>query len=146
MLLKMKKLVTVALLLSLGACGEQMEETYATWAEADRAGAVERGWVPAFVPTTAHDIMEIHDIDTNQQRLEFTIPLGDFRRMVAGLRGVSAQDQTAAAELYRELDFKGATEVYVVCSDVLNGALIVDRETGRAIYKTPVEWANDDCS
>jgi len=142
----MMKLVTVALLLSLGACGEQSEETYATWAEADRVGAVKRGWVPAFVPMSAHDITDIHDIDTNEQRLEFTVCPGDFYSMVAALRGVSAKDKAAAVELSRKLNFTDATDVYIVCSNVLNGAMFINRESGRAVYKTPVEWANDDCS
>jgi hypothetical protein len=141
-----RKLATIALLLALGACDEQLDETYATWAEANQAGAVKRGCIPAFVPPSAYDIRERHDLDTNAQRLEFTVPPSDVGRMVAGLREVSADDRIAAVELSEKLGLAGASEVYVVCSDVLNGALIVDRRSGRAAYETPVRWADDDCS
>jgi len=66
--------------------------------------------------------------------------------MVAGLRSVSAKDERAAAELSREHSFGAASEAYIVCSKPLNGALAVDRENGRAVYDTTVEWADDDCS
>jgi hypothetical protein len=141
----MRKLVAAALLLSLSACSEQVEETYPTWAEAERAGAIKRGWVPAFVPPTARDIRDIHDLDTNGQTLQFTAPTSDVSAMLTGLQPVSAKDKSAASELSRKLGFDGTSEAYIVCSEVLNGALVVDRTTGRAAYKTSVHWADDDC-
>ncbi|HEX9092926.1 MAG TPA: hypothetical protein VF902_03000, partial [Coriobacteriia bacterium] len=41
--------------------------TYATLAEARQAGAIERGWIPAFVPAGAHDLREAHDLDTSRR-------------------------------------------------------------------------------
>ena len=146
----MRKLPAIALLLSLGACGaqidEQIEERYATWFEAQSAGAIERGWVPYFVPETARDIRDSHNLDTNAQRLQFTVPPSNVSAMVSGLRRASADDKTAAAELAREFRFGGASDAYVVCSDIRNGALIVDRESGQTAYDTTVRWADDDCS
>lgn len=66
--------------------------------------------------------------------------------MVSGLRFVSAEDKRSAAELLRGHGFGAASEAYVVCSEPLNGALAVDRESGRAAYDTTIEWADDDCS
>ena len=142
----MKKLVTIGLLLSLFACSDVKEESYASWADAERAGAIERGWVPAFVPPNARGIRDIHDLDTNAQTLEFTIRPSDVQAMVTELRSVSVDDKKAAAELSRDLRLAGAPEAYIVCSKPLNGTLIVIRESGRSIYKTPVAWADDDCS
>ena len=65
--------------------------------------------------------------------------------MVAGLRSVSAEDKSAAAELLMELGSEVTSEAYVVCSEPLNGALVVDHESGRTLYKTPTDWADDDC-
>ena len=145
-------MVAISLVLSLGACSDVMEEHFATWADADRAGAVERGWVPAFVPKSATNISETHNIDTNAQTLEFTARGSDVQGMVAGLRLVSAEDQSAAAELADDVGIGGNSETYVVCSrplnfvsKPLNGALLVRRESGRVVYKTPVEWVDDDC-
>lgn len=142
----MRTLATAGLLLSLVACSDQMKENYATLADAERAGAIERGWVPAFVPASAHAIRDIHNLDTNAQTLAFTARPSDVQAMVAGLRSVSAEDKAAAAELSKDLGLADLSEAYVVCSEPLNGALVVDRESGQAVYRAPVEWAEDDCS
>jgi hypothetical protein len=44
-------------------CGDLdvVTNTYSTMADARAAGAVDRGWLPAFVPDGAHDIREAHD-------------------------------------------------------------------------------------
>jgi len=136
----------VFLLLSLAACSEQVEEAYPTWAEAQRAGAAERGWIPAFVPSSARDIRESHDLDSNRQTLQFTASPSDIPRMVEGLRPVSIGKEREVVELSRAHGFAAASETYVVCSNPVKGALVVDRESGRAVYTTAVRWADDECS
>ena len=68
--------VVTAFALCLG-CGEIRSVTYATYGDAIAAGAQRRGWLPSFVPATATDIREVHDIDTNTQWLRFRVPVGD---------------------------------------------------------------------
>lgn len=125
---------------------EQIKETYSTYADARRAGAVERDWIPTFVPSSARNIADSHNLDTNRQTLQFTVPPSGIGKMVAGLRSTSVNDQRAAAELSNEYMLGAASETYIVCSEHLNGALAVDRQTGRAVYDTTVGWADDDCS
>ncbi len=36
-------------------------------------GAFERGWFPSWMPETAVDIHEFHDLDTNQQAMSFRL-------------------------------------------------------------------------
>ncbi len=144
--LLMRNMTIAVLLLFMAGCSEQMDETYSTYADAQRAGAVERGWIPAFVPSSARDIADSHDLDTNRQTLQFTISPSEVGEMVAALRSVSAKDQRAATKLSKKHSFGAASEAYIVCSKPLNGALAVDRESGRAVYDTTVDWADDDCS
>lgn len=59
------------------ACDDVRAVTYATHADAVADGAQLRGWLPTFVPATATDIREVHDLDTNQQWLRFRVPVGD---------------------------------------------------------------------
>jgi len=68
--------VVVMIALCVG-CGEIQAATYPTYADAVAAGAQRRGWLPSFVPATATDIREAHDIDTNTQWLRFRVPVGD---------------------------------------------------------------------
>jgi hypothetical protein len=59
---------------SLGcSVAERPEAHYETAAAAREAGAVERGWVPEWLPTEAESIREIHDLDTNEVCLRFSL-------------------------------------------------------------------------
>lgn len=55
----------VILVLSTFACREDFETSYRTYHDALADGAITRGWLPAWLPPTATDIVEWHDLDTN---------------------------------------------------------------------------------
>ncbi len=60
-----------------GGCSDTtLEASYATLFEAVSEGAVERGWVPAWLPEGATDLKEIHDLDSGESALAFTLPDG----------------------------------------------------------------------
>lgn len=141
----MRRLIAIVLL-SLSACSEQVEEAYPTWAEAQRAGAVERGWIPAFVPQSARQIRDSHDLDSNRQTLFFVARPSDVDAMVDRFSSVSAANQAAASDLSSEHGLPPTSDAYKVCAKPLNGALVVDRDTGRAVYTTAVNWADEECS
>ena len=85
--------VSFLLVLTTAACtAEQPRATYATYADAERDGAVRRGWIPPYVPRSATDIAEVHDLDVNSQRLRFRAPVEDLRVLGAGMRGVALSD------------------------------------------------------
>ena len=142
---RMRSLATTITFLLLLGCNEQIDESYSTYSEAKRAGAIERGWIPAFVPTSARNLEDSHDLDASRQTLRFTIPPSEVPEMVSGLRVVSAEDNAAASELIDQFVFAPASKVYVVCSKHSNGALAVDAENGRVVFSTTVDWVDDDC-
>ncbi len=63
--------VIVAALLTVG-CGEEPEVHYANWEQASGGGAISRGWLPEWLPRSAHNIRERHNIDTNQGAFSFS--------------------------------------------------------------------------
>jgi hypothetical protein len=66
--------IFLLLSLSISACfWERPETSYSSLDEAKRKGAVDKGWIPVWLPTSATDIRELHDIDTNESMLAFTI-------------------------------------------------------------------------
>lgn len=68
-----QKFTVVALVLTLlASCGERQEHFYPDLAAAKAAGAVERGWIPPWVPKSAKGFHEIHDVDTNQSMLRWS--------------------------------------------------------------------------
>ena len=98
------------------------------------------------MPPSARLIRESHNLDSNRQTLRFTVRPSDVPVMVEGLRTVSVENERGAAELASAHGFRAASEAYVVCSNPLNGALVVDRESGLALYTTTVTWVDDECS
>jgi hypothetical protein len=53
---------------------ERPHVTYATYEVMVVDGAMARGWIPAFVPPSATDFEECHNLDTNASWLRFSVP------------------------------------------------------------------------
>ena len=64
----------IAALLLLGCTNDVLDSSYPTVAAASADGAVVRGWIPTWIPSTATNIHEVHNVDTNQSALSFTLP------------------------------------------------------------------------
>ena len=66
------------LLMIIGISGcdllERPEMSYVNMTEAIEHGAIDRGWVPEWIPAQATNIREIHDIDTNESMMAFDLP------------------------------------------------------------------------
>lgn len=62
-------LLPLVLALVSAACGysDAVTNAYATRAEAERAGAIERGWVPRGVPPGAFDLREAHSLASDRR-------------------------------------------------------------------------------
>lgn len=60
------------LVLTTVACREDFETSYRTYHDAVADGAIARGWLPAWLPPTATDIVEWHDLDTNATFASFS--------------------------------------------------------------------------
>ncbi len=78
-------LFALALLLAVTCtgCGGQQEASYADLIAAERAGAIRQGWIPDWVPKSARDLREVHNIDTNQSMLSFRSEQGGLPQDVA---------------------------------------------------------------
>ena len=64
----------IVLFLGVGCLpGETPEEAYAGYSEAADGGAIERGWIPEWLPETAVNIHEKHDLDRNTSILVFDV-------------------------------------------------------------------------
>ena len=83
--------VKVGLGYSFPFLDEDMHVTYTNYEAMVADGAVMRGWVPEFVPKSATDFEESHNLDTNRSWLRFTVPAGDIEAMTQGLVPVSVE-------------------------------------------------------
>lgn len=72
------------MVLGLSGClGTTLDASYASMADAIADGAVHRGWIPEWVPATARDLREVHDLDINVSALAFDLPAGTHWRLPA---------------------------------------------------------------
>jgi hypothetical protein len=68
------RLATSLMLVVLAVACEQwevLEETYSSRDQLVRDGAITRGWIPEWIPASATDVREVHDLDTNRSQLAF---------------------------------------------------------------------------
>ncbi|NLZ16484.1 MAG: hypothetical protein GX087_01950 [Desulfobulbaceae bacterium] len=56
---------------SLSACRETFEKYYPSYSDVISDKAIERGWIPSWLPENAVNIHEIHNLDTNKSMLTF---------------------------------------------------------------------------
>jgi hypothetical protein len=75
-IVRIHHLLVLPLLATAGCGGDRYETYFATYADAKNAGALGRDkWLPEFLPVSAIEIREQHDIDTNA--LWVTFSFGD---------------------------------------------------------------------
>lgn len=53
------------------ACGETVESSYPDLTSARVQGAITRGWLPAYLPSSARSLRERHNLDSNATLLSF---------------------------------------------------------------------------
>lgn len=76
----------VAAVLIGGGCSSNFVETatnhYSNYGEAAEDGALQRGWLPRNLPGSAHNIVETHNIDTNELWAKFQLDQADIDRFL----------------------------------------------------------------
>ncbi len=113
----------------LAACqlSETPESSFADYKETVASGLIERGWIPAWLPETAANIHEKHNLDNNASILlfdagaEFSVP--------AGCEPATNPAEATFKESWWPLSFSSDWPVY----DCGNGYTAVD-EAGIRIY------------
>jgi hypothetical protein len=73
--MKIKYALGLVMTLFAAAC-EQMETQENKYADAQAAitaGAIQQGWIPTFLPLSATNIRERHNVDTNEVWLQFSM-------------------------------------------------------------------------
>ena len=78
----------IALVVPVTGLGQQ-RSVYSTRAEAVADGAIERGWVPGFVPADATDIREAHNVEHWFVTVSFRAPARYGDELAVGVRVAS---------------------------------------------------------
>ncbi len=74
--------LTLLMLIVIFMSRSEIKNTlYANYEEAKKAGAFERGWLPEYLPKSAKNIHEAHNLDTNQGWGEFEFDVREISSM-----------------------------------------------------------------
>ena len=131
----------------LSACEsmEMPEASYSSRSEVVQDRAIERGWVPSWLPETARDIHERHDLDTNISQLTFrfeTLGSAELAENCAPIDRNSAQMPRKVLVDGWPPELRGAQTVARFSFHACSGAgsiayLAVDEEHKRAYFWNP---------
>ena len=67
-------LLILAAAVTCSCTNDVLDSSYTNHAQAVADGAIERGWIPDWVPQQSMQLHEVHDVDTNQSALVFSLP------------------------------------------------------------------------
>lgn len=62
--------------------GDIKQETYATFQEASQNGAFKSGWLPQVLPMSATNIVEVHNVDSNELWATFRYSENDIDELI----------------------------------------------------------------
>jgi len=81
-----KIFISIAFLALLFGCNETMTNRYANYQEAVEDNLFERDWVPDVLPINTEQIIETHNIDTNERCAEAVVPIDSLPRIMTSLK------------------------------------------------------------
>jgi hypothetical protein len=65
------------LLITIMNLSERPKSEFENYYDAKASGFMDKGWIPTFIPLSAKNIKEQHDLDTNWVKMTFTYEPGD---------------------------------------------------------------------
>jgi hypothetical protein len=77
----------------LQARGNRQESSYATLADAVKAGEISRGWIPEYLPTSSHAIHIVYDPSSPRTWCAFEFSPADSQSFKKNLKSVNALPQ-----------------------------------------------------
>jgi len=74
---------------------DRVSESFKDYEAMKRSGIFESGWLPSYLPKSARDIQESHDIDTNYVEASFQFDVGDTASIEANCKLASKTNEVA---------------------------------------------------
>lgn len=129
----------ILVLAVLTACDSGLRSShYKTLEEAKKSGAIDKGWLPDFLPPSATDIQEIHHIELDRIRVEFSFAKDDINFLKPFSEADGSQAKSFLRELHlngwSKLDKKSNLRVFLRNDAGVLGCLAVDFALNRVQY------------
>lgn len=71
---------------------ENPKSAFESYEEMERSGLIARGWLPQYLPPSATDIEESHNLDTNRVWAAFRYQVGDLDSVESGCNRIAEND------------------------------------------------------
>ena len=93
------KLKIIILALLITACTDIIEEYYTNYADVVKSGDLEKGWIPSFLPESAYDIYDKHNLDTNEIWIRFHFNKIDLTELTNVFELLGSDEQNKIAKI-----------------------------------------------
>lgn len=115
---------------------DYVENRFRDLDEARRAGVVDQGWIPGFVPKGATNIIEEHAVEISAARVEFSFPESEDG-FVKEFQPAKSQDIATILRgfvpKWGEMSSHGGLEIFIGRDEMgRDSFLVVDRKLKRA--------------
>jgi hypothetical protein len=87
--------VVVSVSVLLGCSGDRRESFYPVLADANKDGAITRGWIPDFLPDSSRSIHELHELSPSTEWCSFEFVPSDSQDFRKHLKTVDALPSSA---------------------------------------------------
>jgi hypothetical protein len=85
-----------AVILVIASCNRHDNESfYPVVSDAEKDGAITRGWIPEFLPKTSRNIHETHDLSPSTEWATFEFEPRDSETLRSALQARSTQERSA---------------------------------------------------
>jgi hypothetical protein len=140
--------LSIALIVVLFACGDRSESFYSSLADADKAGAIDRGWIPEdLVSPSSRAIHEVHEISPSTEWCSFEFLPADSQNLRRTLKSVDALSKSvkhvpSPGVSWWPAVLKGNLDVRKIHSAGFELYIVEKPETSvtTAIYLFAIDW------
>ena len=143
-------LFCIGLIFSLVACrSDRRESFYATLADAKKQGAIDRGWIPDFLPESSRVIHEVHDVSPSTTWCAFEFLPRDSQGLRSNLKSVEALTPPVKrvpnpGEAWWPVALEGNLDIENIHRAGLEVYIVVgpDTPSSTEVLLFAVDWAN----
>ena len=136
-----RRSIGILMSLLLFGCSDTVRTSYVTFEELQKTNSTAKLWLPEFLPSSAFNIWEEHNIDTNTVTGEFDCKPEDLSKVTMSLERITGQAAVRVHQTAMKISgrIKPAVtyDIFGWKADVLGvGYVVVNNATGSVLFWT----------
>lgn len=121
---------SIFLILLLTFCSDEIENYYSDYNSMKVSDSYKKGWIPDFIPESASDIYEKHNLDNNKVWISFKCNISDLSQVTANI--VLADENEKMLNILRQnFDLPDTVSFYILSDKEI---IAVDNKMNRIYY------------